>query len=117
MAATAQDSTAPLRSGEGKKDEDREEESASALRFAWRAVPAAAACARWQPDEGGWRLGRLIEAWRAVGMRDCSRTGQRRGAPAANQLLRDLRLWCCLLLPFVVGNARPLPAAPATTCS
>jgi hypothetical protein len=28
MAATAQDSTAPLRSGEGKKDEDREEESA-----------------------------------------------------------------------------------------
>jgi hypothetical protein len=28
MAATAQDSTAPLRSGEGKKDEDREEDSA-----------------------------------------------------------------------------------------
>jgi len=27
MAATAQDSTAPLRSGEGKKDEDRDEES------------------------------------------------------------------------------------------
>lgn len=27
MAATAQDSMAPLRSGEGKKDEDREEES------------------------------------------------------------------------------------------
>jgi hypothetical protein len=27
MAATAQDSLAPLRSGEGKKDEDREEES------------------------------------------------------------------------------------------
>jgi hypothetical protein len=27
MAATAQDSTAPLRSGEGKKDEDREEDS------------------------------------------------------------------------------------------
>jgi hypothetical protein len=28
MAATAQDSTAPLRSAEGKKDEDREEDSA-----------------------------------------------------------------------------------------
>jgi hypothetical protein len=27
MASTAQDSTAPLRSGEGKKDEDREEDS------------------------------------------------------------------------------------------
>lgn len=27
MAATAQDSTAPLRTGEGKKDEDREEDS------------------------------------------------------------------------------------------
>lgn len=33
MAATAQDSTAPLRSGEGKKDEDREEESESPRRL------------------------------------------------------------------------------------
>jgi hypothetical protein len=38
MAATAQDSLAPLRSGEGKKDEDREEEST--LGNSAKAVPA-----------------------------------------------------------------------------
>lgn len=37
MAATAQDSLAPLRSGEGKKDEDRDEEST--LGISARAMP------------------------------------------------------------------------------